>query len=117
MIATPRRRGTGALLAGALVLAACGGDAPAPTPASGRVDCSLQSAGSARAACAAVDTVQALMGAPVRTVDVSRLGPHWCVRTALSTPAAIDGAGAAVVDSAGRIVSAAVGDSIGCPAP
>jgi hypothetical protein len=67
--------------------------------------------------CAALDTAQALVGAPVRAVDVSPQGPHWCVRTVLSTPAAVDGMAAVVVDSAGRIVSAAVGDSIGCPGP
>jgi len=67
--------------------------------------------------CAALDTAQALTGAPVRTVDVSRQGRHWCVRTMLSSPNAVDGMTAVLVDSAGLIVSAAAGDSIGCPGP
>jgi len=107
---------SGVLALGALA-GACGGDAPARTSAARTADgaCAQPAGDSARAVCAALDTVAKMSGQPARVLRLSRQGEHTCVLTVPSDPAVTDGMGAVVVGPRGRIVSAVVTDSAGCP--
>jgi len=97
----------------------CGAD-DARVPSESRANapeagCSAPSSASARAVCAALDTVAKLSGLTARPVEVTRDERGFCVRTVPANAGVLDGAGAVIVDQAGVVLSAVVTDSAACP--
>lgn len=98
------------------VFAAACGDSPEPARSASApaLGCAAQGTDSARAVCLALDTVQALSSLPARVLSVQRQGAHTCIITSPSDPTVLDGMGAVLVGSGGRILSAVVTDSAAC---
>lgn len=93
--------------------AACGWvDSPRSASAEGAADCAGPGTDSARAVCAALEAVAA-RGVVSRPMAVTRRDGLFCV---ITTPreAMIDGGGAVLVDGAGTVRDAVLGDSVAC---
>jgi hypothetical protein len=78
-------------------------------------ECAAPSTDSARAVCAALDTVAKLNGLKARLLEVTRDERGYCVRTRPADAGVLDGGGAVLVDHRGAILSVVVTDSAACP--
>jgi hypothetical protein len=78
-------------------------------------ECAAATSDSARAVCAALDTVAKLSGLKSRAVEVTRDERGYCVRTRPADAGVLDGEGVVLAGQRGVILSVVVTDSAACP--